>query len=1013
MNIGRQWENRLRIWDETLAGELFPCIQAFDEEGFTTMESFTLAQAKTKPFKKVSVGTKWGKKWEYGWVHATVTVPTRFRKNRIWVRIGAGPEMLVFVNDTEAGSIDRQHNFVIVNKIPKNGVLDIYAEVYAGHGPRVEGAGIVRREDAPLPSTPQKQVKIAESTFGYIDEEIAAVYFDYHLLYEQLKLLPDSSVRAGRIFAALKAFTNTTLPEEESKIRRESYLEAHSLLKPLMEEHNGDDAPNLTVFGQSHIDIAWLWTRAETRRKTARTFSNQLTLMDMYDEHRFLLCEPVLFEWLKNDYPELFERVVAKAKEGRFIPEGGMYVESDVNLAGAEPLVRQFVLGRRLFRDYFDTESEMAWMPDTFGYSAALPQIMKKCGIKYFSTQKLMRQDPEFEAFPYNDFEWEGLDGSKVLSHIFKKNNAVLSLPDICNRWENDRLEYGDADGMMYPFGYGDGGGGPTLEMLETLKRLKDLAGVPKCTVESPKDYFKRLEKKGTKNTYYGELYLAWHRGTYTAQSEIKKLVRAAEQELREAEFLQGMARLFGEADKKREEKLNELYKALLVNEFHDILPGSSIEQVNKETRAELRDIIKAAANLAESTLIVIAGENAVFNSLSWERKYKGVTLPSCGFVTLDKSGKAAMLETAADERISVKEVTEDGKRLIKVENGYYTAIVNEKGEITSLKDAKNGYEYAKSPLNRLKLYENINGMYDAWELAKDYEEAPVELKGECSIQARRMGKRVTVTVNRTEEHSSFEQVIVFGSDTPVIDFNTKIDWHERHRILKAEFPTTVFTKEILSETQFGYVKRPTHRSRLYEQGMYEIPQHRYSVLTDGENGFALLNDSKYGLSAKDSTMALTLLRAPVFPDPSADQGEHSFRYGIMLFDGPFNRSGVVNTAYEYNLEPTGELTETDAGVESRLSVFETDRPNIIIEACKPAFDHEDRVVLRLYESMGTACRCRLKLPANIEKLFECSMEEKELNEIGIQENAAELEFGAFEIKTLELSVSDRKISIA
>ncbi|MBP5184305.1 MAG: alpha-mannosidase, partial [Lachnospiraceae bacterium] len=840
------------------------------------------------------------------------------------------------------------------------------------------------------------------SYFGYIDEERLSVYYDFHVLYELLKILPDTSVFAGRIFEALKNFTNTTFPEEEETVRRASFIKAGAQLKPLLLEKNGSDAPKYAAFGQSHIDLAWLWTRAETRRKTARTLSNQLALAERYDDYRFLICETVLFEWLKEDYPSLYERVKEAVKAGHLIPEGGMYVESDLNMAGGEALIRQFLYGKKMFKEEFGVDSVLAWMPDTFGYTGALPQILKKCGIKYFTTQKLMRQDPEFESFPYNDFYWEGIDGSKILSHIYKKNNTNVTVSDLCTRWYKDRLEYGNADEMLYPFGFGDGGGGPVLGHMEILERCKDLAGVPKVSLESPNAYFERLEEKGTKNTYYGELYLAWHRGTYTSQSEIKKLVRQAELKLRDAEFLCGIARLFGEADSTVEKETEKLYKRMLVDEFHDVLPGTSIERVNRETRDDLNDIIRLASGIAENLLVKLAGENAVFNSLSWKRIYKGVELPSCGIATVNDNAFLHGAKETGSDRITASETTVDGQKVVKIENAFYTAVVNENGEIISLVDAKTGFEYVKEPFNRFKLYENVNGEYDAWEIGENYKNTEIGLKGADSFTVRRIGRQVTVVLKREEEHFSVEQKIIFGSDTPVIDFDTKINWQERHRILKAAFPTAIFTKEVISETQFGYIKRPTHRSRLYERGLYEIAQHKYSAMSDGENGIALLNDCKYGLSAEDGEMELTLLRAPVFPDPTADMGSHTFRYGIMPFTGPFGKSGCVNTAYEYNTEPTGDVSEVEAGLERSLSLFSVDKSNVIIETCKPSL-YTDGVVLRLYESAGEAGKCRLSLPENVCGVKVCDMLENVESSLEPEDGAVSFGLGSFEIKTLLL----------
>ncbi|MCM1057110.1 MAG: glycosyl hydrolase-related protein [Firmicutes bacterium] len=1029
MKLGRQWDERLKIWDEAFAERIYTPLGEVALSGFTTREQLTLAQAGEKEFSPFPKGTSWGEKWEYGWFRTEVTLPEEAAGKRIMLHIGAGPEMLVFVNGQEAGSIDKQHTFVeLTDRGVPGGRFEVYAEVYAGHGVRAESGGIFSRDAIPVPEPPKHQCLVGGSHFGIWDEELFGVYADYHTLYELWKAMPDSDLRTMKIGEALQKFTLTADFEAEEPSSRISIEKADGLLRPLLEKHNSDTVPEYTVFGQSHIDLAWLWTQEETKRKSARTYSNQVKLMERYPDYKFLLCSPTVLENLKEYYPNLYLRVKELAGEGRFLPEGGLYVESDTNLAGGESLIRQFVLGKRWFREEFGADSRVAWLPDTFGFTGALPQIMAGCRVPYFATQKLLRSDPESEPFPYNVFWWEGIDGTRVLSHIFKKNNTVFNAGELRRRWEEDRNQKQEIDTFLYPFGYGDGGGGPTELMVETARRCLDLEGAPRCTMESPAVFFDRLAEGKVRNVYYGELYLAWHRGTYTAQAAIKRGVRKAEYALREAEYLAGLMRLTGKYRDVCEEeqvlkKLEALWRTLLIQEFHDILPGSSIQRVNEEARQALEETERESRLLAKQLLAELAfgcqktgpglGEadrgfrRAVFNSLSWERTWKGRRLPACGYV---------VLEAEADGN-SVQE--EAGA--IVFENPYYRAEIDEKGRIVSLKDSVSGYEYAEKPLNEWRLYRDVNVAYDAWELGRMYEQAEEGLSGGCIVKAeRKPDGALIVTVEHRERYFTARQRILLAMDSPRIDFETKIDWRERHRILKVDFPTTVYTKEVLEEIQFGYIKRPTHKSRRYEQDLYETCHHKYAALTDGENGFAVLNDCKYGLSAEDSRLSLTLLRAPVLPDMTADMGVHHFTYSILPFSGPFAASRVTEEAYELNVEVTeaggasgaesavidgvGERSVPEA-VETAASFFTLEGGHAVLETCKPAFDRKKGVVLRLYESKGCAGTTTLTLNGaqNIKRVYACNMLEEPERELELKEGRLELSFRAFEIKTVLL----------
>ena len=1031
MTLGRQWDSRLRIWDKAFLEQFYQPVGTIDVEGFTTMSQLSLSQAKQEQYRNFPIGEKWGKKWEYGWFRGSVTLPETVAGKRVVMTLGVAPEMLVFVNGKEAGSIDKQHFYITLTDCAKTGtVYEIYVEGYAGHGPREEGAGIWPRESVPVPEPSALQCVVGESTFGVWNQQMFLAYADYHTLYELWKKLPESSLRGMQIGEALQAFTykaDFELPEPE---RTESIVAAQAILKPLLEKKNGDTAVNYTVFGQSHLDLAWLWTAEETKRKSARTYSNQLALMERYPEYRFLLCSPTVFENLKEYYPDLYKRVQEKVKRGQFIPEGAVYIESDTNLPNGESLIQQFVRGKRWFAEELGVDSKMAWLPDTFGFSGALPQIMKGCNVPYFATQKLLRSDPECEQFPYNIFWWEGIDGSKVLSHIYKKNNAVFTPDALISRWEDDRNQKEKIDGMFFPFGYGDGGGGPTELMVETYLRCKDLEGLPRCQMESPVDYFERIDGDSVENTYYGELYLAWHRGTYTSQAAIKKGVRKAEFALREAQYLAGLLRLkknsLGE-EKQHDlgeiiDQIEEHWNALLFQEFHDILPGSSIERVNEEARDALNKIERECKQLAKKLLVMLAGENAVFNSLSWERKLSnGLRLPACGYVKQPADEKAILGPKEMETKIAAQRALphEGFDCVLEEENGAlkkvmvfhpkYWAGVDVKGRITNLGNPENGYLYAEAPMNELKLYQDINVEYDAWELGRMYEQIPVELEGDVDVTVQQTHKRVVVTVNRKEKHFTWQQDIIFDEDVDWIEFKTKVDWHERHRILKVDFPTTIYTKEAIEEIQFGYLKRPTHKSRQFEKDMYETSHHKYAVLTDGENGLAILNDCKYGISAEDSRLSLTLLKAPVMPDMNADMGEHEFSYALYPFSGPFNHSRVPEVGYEFNLEPTCSEKNEEATNQS-VSFFQIEGARVMIDTCKPAMDLENATVLRLYEYTGSAGCCKLFLPEEVKKCFVCNMLEEKQEELVIKnvdgrQCVEGLKFRAFEIKTLMLEV--------
>lgn len=976
MNIGRQWEDRLRIWAEQFEKHFIAARLALETEYFTTMDHLTFAQAAQGPFQPAPAGMAWGEKWQYGWFRTQFTVPERLSGQRLVLCLRVGEEMLVWVNGQESGAIDKKHGYITLTRCARAGErYEILAECYAGHGVRNEGAGPVGPDEEPVPEPPRHQQQLQPSFVGVWNETVFQAAMDYRALYSLVKKLPEKSLRTMKIVEGLKKFTciaDFELPAEEMTA---SVAEAAKVLQPLLACRNGSTAPEYTVFGQSHLDMAWLWPVEETVRKCARTYSNQLALMEEYPEYAFLLCEPPILEYLRQHYPNVYERVQRKTEEGAFIPEGALWIEADTNIPSGESLIRQFVRGKRWFREHVHTESRMAWMPDTFGFSAALPQIMRKCGVPYFATQKLVRQDPEADPFPYNLFWWEGMDGTRVLSHLFKKNNANFDSGDLLTRWEDDRIQQENIDGMMYPFGFGDGGGGPTREMIELTSRCRDLEGAPRCRMESPVRYFERAQQNGVDNVYRGELYLAWHRGTLTTQARTKRGIRKAEIALKQVEYHMARRMLAGKPILPEwQDELERCWKLLLFNQFHDIAPGTSIARVHERAERELAEVRKRCESLIRA--MHDGAQTALHNPLSWPVTVNGQTVPAQGCAIAAPENKTKATITACEQ----------GWLL---ENAHLRCVISHQGEVISAQH--NGREALAAPGNRLMMFKDVNTCYDAWELGSMYENLPVELSYDVHAELCEDEHGVGIVITRTLHHSPMTQRIRLANDGRRLDFITEIDWHERHKLLKVSFPVNVYVNEAVHEIQFGHVKRPVHRSRQHDRDQYEVCNHRYTALFDGAHGAAVLNDGKYGVNVRDNDIRLTLLKSPLMPDMTADQGVQRFTYAFCPLKGTL--VDALHEAAQLNEPPVyGSLDEIGP-------VFLPDQPNIIVETIKPADTDENALLVRAYESMGMQTTAAFAVHPAVQSVTETDMLEENPQPVDPRRAA----FRAFEIKTFLL----------
>jgi len=1024
MSIKEEWRSRIERWRKVMPRLFYQKAGDIDFTGFMTTEQLRPEQALAGEFRPMPPGTKWGMKWDYAWFKGSVAIPKTLAGERVVARFGVGTQnvggvesVTVMLNGHWVGAVDIHHKDIMLAREAKGGEkIDILAEAYAGHGPMECDGGPCPDGVDRVAEVTKPQREISVSSFGVWREELYQLWLDVETLAELRDNMADpDSLRAAEVEEALRQMTlivDLELPAAEMMATVKAGREA---LKDVLSRHNGSTSPLMTCFGHGHLDVAWLWPLQESVRKTARTFGNQLALMDEYPEHKFLQSQPVLYQMAKDHYPELYERVKTAAKKGQWLAEGGMWVEADTNLVSGESLIRQFIHGKRFFEEEFGVDSQLLWLPDVFGYSGALPQIMAGCGVKNFSTQKIFWAYNGGEKFPYNIFWWEGIDGTRVLSYIHNDYNSNTTPAGILARWKERVQKEAFHDGRLLPFGPGDGGGGPTRDHVEHLRRQKDLEGMPRCEIAAPDTFFNREWPKRLP-VWAGELYFQAHRGTYTTQAKTKKGNRRSEIALREAELWGALALAEGKA-KFPAAVADKLWKDVLVNQFHDILPGSSIERVYQEAEAAHAHVIATAnAIAAESRGSLLDRDNGavtVFNSLSWEREalvalpdgvealqdvpcqkldgkaYALVSkLPSCGHRTFRK---AAVSAAAPPVKTSVK----------GLENECLKIVIDAAGEITSIIDKSNGMEVAAGVCNQLRMFKDVPSHYDAWDIDNIYKLQPFELGREAKVTVVSEGAAFgAVRVERTLHDSKLVQDIVLRRGSRRVDFVTRVDWREKHKMLKVCFPVSVRAEDALNEIQFGHVRRPTHASRFSDTTRFEVCNHKWTALAEESRGAAVLNDCKYGVSVEGGKISLTLLRAPLAPDMHADQGVQEFTYSFYCWDGAFKDSGLVREGYDLNMPAVAMV-----GAAPDASLFQVDSPNVIIEAVKPAEDGSGDVVVRLYESSRTSGPCRLSTALPVKKLVLTDMLERHVQDLALDGDGVKLMFKPFEIKTLRLKL--------
>jgi alpha-mannosidase len=738
----------------------------------------------------------------------------------------------------------------------------------------------------------------------------------------------------------------------------------------------------VTAVGHAHIDTAWEWPIREASRKVARSWSTQLALMDDHPDYVFAASQPAQYEWMKSSYPDIYRRIKQKVAVGQWEPVGAMWVEADCNLPSGESLVRQLLHGKRFFMREFGYETRILWLPDVFGYPGNLPQLMLAAGCDFFLTQKLSWNDTNKPE--HHTFIWEGIDGSRIFTHFPPADTYNGSFTPEEVEWSVRNFKDGQSSNRsLYLFGWGDGGGGPQEEMIESAHRLGVQLG-------RASEFFERASSEARDlTTAVGELYFELHRGTYTSQSRTKRWNRLAQNALREAEMWSVAA-----GGDYPSGELETLWKTLLLNQFHDILPGSSIDWVYEEAEPDLEHVTQRATEITDAAMSAIVGDGdalVAFNSTSHPRteivsldnEYARIEAPSCGW--------AVVVPRSREPEVAVTDHSMENE-LLRVE-------WDERAVLTSIWDKAVGREVLSGPGNLFQLHDDNPRNWDAWDLDPEYRDSVIELTAVENVQ-HRGGLRGLLTFGRSFGESWLFQLMSLDAGSRVLRFETVVEWRERHKMLKVAFPVTVHSREATYEIQFGHLRRPTHQDTSQARAMFEVCAQRWADLADDDYGVALLNDCKHGYDIHGSVMRLSLLRGPTHPDPTADLGGHQFVYALMPHPGNFREAGVIEAAEDLNsplLPASGNLT---AG--SSRSLIEIDTRQVIVEAIKRAED-SDAVIVRLYEAWGAACKARIRTTLPASRAFLCDLLERERSEVTVNEGVIELELTPFKILTLKL----------
>lgn len=967
------------------------------------------------------------------WFRNEITVPEEFEGRNLWIRVhtglddwddGRNPQFLLFVNGEIVQGLDINHREVLLTEC-----------AHAGDKMRLDlqsYTGTLHQEFHLLAYLEER------------DEKLNDLFYDLAVpMWGMNRMGEDDKIRLDLEMAMVETVNLLDLrvpysPEFYASIEAaEEYLQ-----REVYEKLGGYEDVLATCIGHTHIDVAWLWTVDQVRQKSCRSFATVLKLMEEFPDYHFMSSQPKLYTFVKERHPELYAKIRQRVKEGRWEPEGGMWVEADCNLTSGESLVRQFLFGKRFFREEFGVENRILWLPDVFGYSAALPQIMKKCGIDYFMTTKLAWN--EYNKVPYDTMMWEGIDGSRIFTHLittlgvgqdeknfFTTYNGMLH-PDAImggwNRYQNKNIN----NDILVCFGYGDGGGGPTRKMLETSRRMeKGIKGIPKVRQEFSRTYFDRLYEKVKDSkrlpVWMGELYFEFHRGTYTSMARNKRSNRKSEFRMMELELLSVLAKAKGKAYP--EEELNKLWEVILTNQFHDILPGSSIHEVYEVTKEEYRQIDEESAALLEERLESFqhtAEGYTVWNTLGFVRDDFAL-LPQAGEVQAVTDGQQIypVQRTGADGLVSLKglpskgyqtlracssisvpevlQITDDSRGGYTVETPYYHIVVNAQGQFNSLFDKEEERQVLQEGRkgNELRIYEDKPLTFSCWNVDVFHQEKSWSVEGTKILKWIERGPlRACLQVEKEVMGTTLKQKIYFYADSRRIDFETYVDWKFSEHLLKVHFPVDVHTDEAAYDIQFGNVTRKLHTNTSWDEARFEVCGQKWADLSEGSYGVSLLNDCKYGYSMKERVMSITLIKSGTDPNETADQEEHYFTYSLYPHKGDWREARTVQEGFKLNV-PVRVVS--GQALKDCYSFAEVDCDNVVLETVKQAEDGRG-VIVRLYEVGNSRSKVKMTLAEAPARVCETNLLEEEMAEaISLVKDGFIFEMKPYEIKTFRI----------
>ena len=955
------------------------------------------AEIDSQSWSEVKKGQVWGNTWGSGWFRFSAEVPVEMadKANGAWIDLDS--EACVWKDGTPwlglTNKVDWYHNagkyyVPLSDKARIGDKIEILVEAAAND---LFGAG-------------KAEYKLVEASLVVFHKELYSLVMDMELLLNLAENLNEKTVRRQKLLYGLNKICDLWQGSEGIKKCKEIALEL--LSKPA-------HASALTAYsvGHAHIDLAWLWPVRETIRKGGRTFATALRLLECYPEYVFGASQAQLYLWMKEHYPYLYEQIKQAVSSGNWEIQGAGWVEFDTNLTGGESIIRQMLYGKRFFSEEFGISPDVLWLPDCFGFNANLPQLMQGCGVKYFMTQKLSWN--ESDTFPHSLFRWQGIDGSEVLAHQLPTNDYNFSNTPKAFLETEKRFAQSEAiDEFLNLFGIGDGGGGPGKEHIEYGLRQQNLEGVSRFKFAPSTKFFAKLSEYDLKELplWAGELYLQFHRGTYTTQALMKKNNRLSESMLHEAELLAAILGKTGSSE------LRQIWQDTLLMQFHDIIPGSSIGWVyrdaaelsarNQATLSDITDkMLKEMSDAACGT-----GAYLLFNAQAWSRnawislpgfdpdQMTKVEAPACGYTVI------AAPEKQSPARQRFTGIMEN--ELVKVQ-------LSEWGTILSFYDKEADREVLAAESNVLKLWEDEPNNWAAWDINHFYRDTVPALPSEVKLL-----KEESFVISETHckavyliktGNSSIRQTIELRQDEKLLRFHHEVDWKEHHKMLRVHFYPDIQANEATYEIQFGVVKRSTKLNTSWDKALFEVPAHRFADLSQPDYGVALINDCKYGYRIVEGEMELNLLRSPADVDPEADIHQHSYNYALYLHQGSYEQSDLTMVAHSFN-SPLKVVPASQSLIGKSMSFFELSDSDVKLETVKPA-ENGRGIVLRLYEYAGCNAKVQLKSRLTFEKAELCNLLEEVMvtgKPLKITQEGEirklELSFKPFEIKTLRLT---------